>query len=103
MDGAFCFWGLPMPVAIQWSDTMNDTLLTMRAAGATWDAVAVCLGVCRRACIAHGHRLGATIMPRVRTAAAMTPAEAARAHLPLEAGHPVSWGILCALTPSLQG
>ena len=93
-----------MPVAIQWSAAMNEQLIALRTAGQPWHTIAVAMGVCRNACIDQARVLGLATLARVASkTVSLTPAEAARAHLPLEAGHPVSWGILMQLTPSLHG
>ena len=86
-----------MPQVIHWSPTLDDALRLLRAEGASWDEIAVTIGVSRSAARERGRRIGAR-----RPAANVAPA-AARTLLdprrePLPPGHPATWRPITAGT-----
>lgn len=89
-----------MPRPLIWTPDHDLTLRRMRADGASWDAIALALGVSRWASIERGRLVGA----RAPKKAAQPQVDNTAAELanpgrePLRAGHPYSWGLLTAGT-----
>lgn len=89
---------------LAWSAEALRALVELRGDGASWDEVGRKLGVARTAATAVARQMGLqTGRPaRVRLPPA-TNAQAPDLRDPLAAGHPLSWSLLLALTPSLEG
>jgi hypothetical protein len=78
-----------MPPKTIWTDAKDDQIRRLRIAGATWDAVAVALGLTRWTVIERARRLG------VRLRLAHIPAPPPDPERPcLSPGDPVSWGAI---------
>ncbi len=89
-----------MPRPLHWTPDHDQTLRRMRASGASWDAIALALGVSRWASIERGRLVGARA-PQREAQPQINPiaAELANpAREPLRAGHPFTWGLLTAGT-----
>ena len=75
--------------SVLWTPAMEAVLRRMRGEGATWAAIGVALGLGRESVREHGRRLGVRRMP---------PPPAVvhedRNRPPLQAGHPLTWGLL---------
>jgi len=91
-----------------WSDLDNLRMRLLYRNGLRWDQIAASMNVTKAAAVAHGHRIGLVTRPTSRPskAAVAKPApfsplfqleplsRAARTSLlPLEAGHPLTWGL----------
>jgi hypothetical protein len=93
-----------MPRLHAWLVTDNATILRMRLEGASWDAIAAAIGVCRWTAICRGEAIGA---PRERPTPGIATTLPLQCHDnvdvdidrdPLPPGHPCSWGALIAGT-----
>ena len=80
-----------MPQPLVWTDSRDQTLHSLRAAGASWDRIAQAFGISRWSAIERARAIGAHIpLPRAEPAAPATGSE----RLPLPAGNPLAWEIL---------
>jgi hypothetical protein len=78
-----------VPKRIEWTEVQDMKIKRMRAENASWDTIAIAVGVTRWTVIERGRRLGARPPP----ADFMPPAEdPERPALP--PGHPDTWGII---------
>jgi hypothetical protein len=77
-----------------WTPGLDGRLLSLRAAGASWDSIAVDLRLGRYTVVERGRRLGAR---KTAQPAPAMPIEA-RDRPPLQAGHPACWGLITAGT-----
>ena len=75
-----------MPKKIEWTEVQDMKIKRMRAERASWDDIAIAVGVTRWTVIERGRRLGARLpppisnrRPRMRTRPALPP------------GHPTTW------------
>jgi hypothetical protein len=78
-----------MPKKIEWTAAQDLKIRRMRAESASWDNIAVAVGVTRWTVIERGRRLGARLPPsdvEQRTEDPDRPA--------LPPGHPETWGII---------
>ena len=78
-----------MPKKIDWTAAQDLKIKRMRAESASWDNIAVAVGVTRWTVIERGRRLGARLPPpdlEPRTGDPDRPA--------LPPGHPETWGII---------
>jgi hypothetical protein len=78
-----------MPKKIEWSAAQDLKIKRMRAESASWDSIAVAVGVTRWTVIERGRRLGARLPPpgfEPRVEDADRPA--------LPPGHPETWGVI---------
>ncbi len=82
-----------MPERLNWTEAADQTIHQMRAAGATWAAIGVTLGVSRNTIIERGRRIQATGGPRSILKPVKLPEED-RDRPSLPAGHPISWELL---------
>lgn len=83
-----------MPLARDWTEAQNDTIISMRGAGETWKTIGLALGLSRNTVIERGRRLRA--MPDV-VLPAPPPEPDDRAIGPvtaLPAGHPSTWDLI---------
>ncbi len=78
-----------MPKRIEWTEVQDSKIKRMRAESASWDNIAVAVGVTRWTVIERGRRLGARLPPPGFRAPSEDPE---RPSLP--AGHPESWGVI---------
>lgn len=76
-----------MPAPHPWTQHADLTLHRMRAEGASWQCIALALGVSRWAAAERGRALHARIAPQPRPA---RPA-ASTTRAPLAAGDPIAW------------
>ncbi len=92
-----------MGAKLVWSDARNAELLALRQGGANWDIVSQRMGLSRNTVIDQSRRLGVAKRPGLfgvfRQPEPPPPPE--RDRDPFPPMHPVSWGVLVALTPSL--
>jgi hypothetical protein len=78
-----------MPKRIQWTEVQDIKIKRMRMERASWDSIAIAVGVTRWTVIERGRRLGARLPP-----------PNSEPHLedserpPLPPGHPETWGII---------
>jgi hypothetical protein len=82
-----------MPAKFHWTEAQDLQIKRLRAEGATWESIAIVLGVTRWAVIERGRRIGAPRPLRELTEPREDPARD-----PLPPGHPRSWGALTAGT-----
>jgi len=87
-----------MPEALIWTPERDALLLSRRAQGHSWDAIAAEFAISRSALIARGRRLGlkptrGPAAPPARPTPAPAP-EDDPARPPLPPGHPRSWGLI---------
>jgi hypothetical protein len=86
-----------MPERLNWTKAADQTILTMRASGATWAVIGTTLGLSRNTIIERGRRIhasgGPSALPRP-----VRETEEDSNRQPLPAGHPVSWGLLTSGT-----
>lgn len=84
-----------MPEARRWTAAADETIVTLRGAGATWAEIGRVLQLSRNTVIERGRR--------IRAEAPARPPAAARPQedglddpnrAPLRAGHPLTWGLL---------
>lgn len=76
-----------------WSQAADRAITALRAEGASWDAIAVAVGVSRWSVIVRGRALGAERPP------APAPAPTVSGREPLPAGDAATWGPLVAGGP----
>jgi hypothetical protein len=85
----FAIEEVDVPKRIEWTEVQDMKIRRMRAESASWDAIAVAVGVTRWTVIERGRRLGARLPP----ADFQPPLEdPERPSLP--PGHPETWGII---------
>jgi hypothetical protein len=86
-----------MPERRDWTETADNTIRYMRAAGATWASIGGVLGLSRNTVIERGRRIqapgGPVPVPRPVRRAEDEPNRPA-----LPAGHPIAWRVLTAGT-----
>lgn len=78
-----------MPKKIEWTDAQDLKIKRMRAERASWDSIALSVGVTRWTVIERGRRIGARLPPpdfEQRSADPDRP--------PLPPGHPETWGVI---------
>jgi hypothetical protein len=78
-----------VPRKIEWSAAQDTKIKRMRAEGASWDNIAVAVGVTRWTVIERGRRLGARLPP---VDLEPRPEDPDRPALP--PGHPETWGVI---------
>jgi peptidoglycan/xylan/chitin deacetylase (PgdA/CDA1 family) len=81
-----------MSTKLRWTEATDTRIRQLRAAGASWNAVAAAIGTGRWSAIERGRRIGA----RAPIHVAPPPPDPAREALP--AGHPLTWGAITAGT-----
>lgn len=83
-----------MPQARVWVEAADKAIISMRASGCTWAAIARTLSLSRNTVIERGRRLQAAAplrRPEIRVERPLSD-DANRPALP--AGHPLTWGLL---------
>jgi hypothetical protein len=75
---------------IAWTKAQDATIRRMRDEGATWDLIAVAVGVSRWCAIERGHLIGARLPPPPE----FSPPAEDLARDPFPAGHPETWGAI---------
>lgn len=78
-----------MPRKIVWTDGQDTQIRRLRTEGASWDVIALALGLARWTVIERGRVIGVEKLPANAVAA---PDESGR--MPLPAGHADSWGVI---------
>ena len=78
-----------MPKRIDWTEAQDMKIRRMRAEKASWDNIAVAVGVTRWTVIERGRRLGARLPP---PGFEPPPEDPERSSLP--PGHPETWGCI---------
>lgn len=78
-----------MPAKLNWTDAQDGQLRRLRAEGATWDHIAIELGLTRWSVIERGRRIGARLPPPEHVP---PPEDPERDALP--AGDPRSWSAI---------
>ncbi|WP_158746063.1 hypothetical protein [Acidisphaera sp. L21] len=78
-----------MPIAIAWTQSSDTRLLSLRARGFPWYAVAADLRVGRNAVIERARRLGLPPLTRIQPPPRATVERVDRQ--PLPPGHPICW------------
>jgi hypothetical protein len=78
-----------MPKKIEWTAAQDLKIKRMRAESASWDNIAVAVGVTRWTVIERGRRLGARLPPPDFEPRLEDPDRPA-----LPPGHPETWGII---------
>jgi hypothetical protein len=78
-----------MPKRIEWTAAQDLKIKRMRAESASWDSIAVAVGVTRWTVIERGRRLGARLPPPDFEPRLGDPDRPA-----LPPGHPETWGII---------
>ncbi|HQT84237.1 MULTISPECIES: hypothetical protein [Acidiphilium] len=86
-----------MPGRRDWTETADNTIRQMRAAGATWAAIGDVLGLSRNTIIERGRRIQAQGGPVPPRKAERRPEDEPN-RAPLHAGHPVAWDVLTSGT-----
>ena len=86
-----------MPRKTVWTEGQDTQIRRLRTEGASWDTIALVLGLARWTVIERARLIGAERRP---ANAAVTPIEVDRP--PLPAGAPESWGVINQGT-SLEG
>src|SRR4051794_34268243 len=86
-----------MPKRIEWTDAQDAKIKRMRAERASWDVIAIAVGVTRWTVIERGRRLGARLPPPDFEPPTEDPERP-----PLPPGHPETWGHMIQGT-SLEG
>jgi hypothetical protein len=86
-----------VPKRIEWTAVQDMKIRRMRTERASWDSIAVAVGVTRWTVIERGRRLGARLPPADFEA---SPEDPERPTLP--PGHQETWGIIIVGT-SLEG
>src|ERR1700704_2247288 len=86
-----------MPKRIEWTGAQDARIRRMRAASASWDSIAVAVGVTRWTVIERGRRLGARLPPPGFVPAPEDPERPA-----LPPGHEATWDVIIKGTP-LEG
>lgn len=82
-----------MPERLIWTETADNTIIQMRAYGATWAIIGQTLGLSRNTIIERGRRLNALGGPRPMPRPPRTELDNPN-RPPLRAGHPITWGLL---------
>ncbi len=83
-----------MPQARQWTDTADEVIRRMRAAGETWAVIGRSLGLSRNTVIERGRRLCAHAPKRVAVAPQAKDVSDDPNRPALPAGHKLTWGLL---------
>jgi hypothetical protein len=78
-----------MPKKIEWTAAQDLKIKRMRAESASWDHIAVAVGVTRWTVIERGRRLGARLPPPDAEPRMEDPDRAA-----LPPGHAETWGVI---------
>ena len=78
-----------MPKKIEWTEPQDLKIKRMRAESASWDQIAVAVGVTRWTVIERGRRLGARLPPSEVEPRMEDPDRSA-----LPPGHPETWGAI---------
>lgn len=78
-----------VPKKIEWTAAQDTKIKRMRAESASWDSIAVAVGVTRWTVIERGRRLGARLPPTDLEPRLEDPDRPA-----LPPGHPESWGAI---------
>jgi len=78
-----------VPKRIEWTEVQDMKIKRMRAESASWDCIAVAVGVTRWTVIERGRRLGARLPPPDFEPASEDPDRPA-----LPPGHPETWGFI---------
>jgi hypothetical protein len=78
-----------MPTKLTWTDAQDSQIRRLRTEGASWDMIAVILGLARWTVIERGRRIGARRPPPD-----FVPPRDDPARDPLPAGHSRSWGVI---------
>jgi hypothetical protein len=78
-----------VPKRIEWTEAQDLKIRRMRAESASWDNIAVAVGVTRWTAIERGRRLGARLPPPGSPLPAEDPERP-----PLPPGHPETWGAM---------
>ena len=78
-----------MPRKTVWTDGQDTQIRRLRTEGASWDVIALALGLARWTVIERGRLIGVERRPANAIAA---PDESGR--MPLPAGHADSWGAI---------
>jgi hypothetical protein len=78
-----------MPKRIVWTEVQDTKIKRMRAECASWDSIALAIGVTRWTVIERGRRLGARLPPPD-----FVPQPEDPDRPPLPPGHPETWGII---------
>jgi hypothetical protein len=86
-----------MPKRIVWTEVQDMKIRRMRAERASWDIIAIAVGVTRWTVIERGRRLGARLPPHDFEPPAEDPERS-----PMPPGHPETWGVIIRGT-SLDG
>jgi hypothetical protein len=86
-----------VPRRIEWTDVQDTKIRRLRAERASWDCIAIAVGVTRWTVIERGRRLGARLPPPD-----FDPAPEDPERLALPPGHKDTWGIIIEGT-SLEG
>ena len=86
-----------VPKRIEWTEVQDTRIKRMRAESASWDNIAIAVGVTRWTVIERGRRLGARLPPADFVAPSEDPDRPA-----LPPGHVATWGIIIEGT-SLEG
>jgi hypothetical protein len=76
-----------MPKKIVWTEVQDTKIKRMRAESASWDNIAIAVGVTRWTAIERGRRLGARLPPPDFEPPQEDPERPA-----LPPGHPETWG-----------
>jgi hypothetical protein len=82
-----------MPQKLVWTGPRDLQIKRMRADRASWDAIALSLGISRNAAIERGRKIGARLPPPEFAPAMEDPDRPA-----LPPGHPTTWGLITAGT-----
>jgi hypothetical protein len=78
-----------MPKRIEWTEVQDMKIKRMRAENASWDSIAVAVGVTRWTVIERGRRLGARLPP-----ADSEPRREDPERSPLPPGHKATWDVI---------
>ena len=82
-----------MQARVRWNAALDDQLKGLRAAGFTWDAVALEMALGRNTVLERGRRIGA------RKLAPPAPVALEAVDRPARPpGHPLTWGLITAGT-----
>lgn len=85
-----------MPLPLAWTPRLDTEILLLRADGASWETIAVALGLSRAAVSERGRAIGAVAPPRPPRIE--RPEHRGPRSLPLPAGHAETWGAITAGT-----
>jgi hypothetical protein len=83
------FLEMKMPRKTVWTERQDTQIRRLRTEGATWDVIALALGLARWTVIERARAIGAERLP---ANAVLVPDDSARE--PLPAGHIESWGAI---------